>query len=445
MSGLQTLRKLSVSPHHFIKRRNRRNPVLPAGYSRVVHMKDISAVRKIYDAASDRIKNVHIGCFKGMDKPLFLISDQYPGLWMEHVYDSVLYASMEPAYVYLAENAVNLFMDRQTEEGQLPFAVMDGGKRASSQSAVCYWQIQECVSFYTLCLEVYRMNHDRAFLEKAYASGKKWDAWLRRYRMTTGRGLIEMFYGYDTGHDNSGRLNGFACHGNYVVDGIPQNAGTLPPDDGITPILAVDMNANFYRNEKSLAEMARLLGKTEEAEAWEASAGEIKAKLFAHCYNEQDAFFYDADRSGNQRKFKSSTIFHLFLEKVLDPEEDTELIGRIYREHIKNPEEFWTPYPFPSMAVNDPSCAGHPTFNCWGYYTQGLIVLRCIRWMDDYGWNSDMDYICEKWLETWTKHFDTIKLAQEIDPITGIPTNSSQWYSSCMLGYIYAARRLGLV
>ena len=102
-------------------------------------MKDITAVRNIYKEASARIRNVHIACFKDMDKPLFLISNQYPGLWMEHTYDSVLYAAMEPEYVYLAENAVNLFMDRQSEEGQLPFAVMDGNKRADGKSAVL-WQ-----------------------------------------------------------------------------------------------------------------------------------------------------------------------------------------------------------------------------------------------------------------------------------------------------------------
>ncbi|MBR5445082.1 MAG: hypothetical protein IKV57_03105 [Clostridia bacterium] len=408
-------------------------------------MKDLTRIREIYDAAFDRIKNVHIACFKDMEDPLFLISNEYPGLWMEHTYDSVLLATIDPAYIYLAENAINLFVDRQTDEGQLPFAVMDGSKHPSGKTAVCYWQIQECVSFFTLALEVYRLNNDREFLEKIYASGQKWDSWLRKYRMTTGRGLIEMFCGYDTGHDNSGRLEGISCPGNYVKDGVTQNAGVLPPDDGITPILAVDMNCNFYGDEKALAEMARILGKPEEADAWEASAAAVKEKLFRYCWNEEDGFFYDVDRHGNQRKYKSSTIFHLFLEKVLDPCEDRNMIDRIYREHIKNPDEFWTPYPFPSMAVNDPSCSSHKNYNCWGYYTQGGIVLRCSRWMDAYGWHDDYAYVCEKWLETWTKHYDTVKLAQEIDPITGEPTQCSQWYSSCMMGYIYAAKRLGLI
>lgn len=407
-------------------------------------MENTAKIKSICRTAKKRIEDVHIGCFKGMDKPLFCISDQYPGLWMEHAYDSVLLAQLYPEYRPLAENAMELFLDRQTEDGQLPFAVWDGNRMGDGKTVCLYSQVQECVSFLTLCREVYEMTKKRAFLEKTYTVGAKWMDWFRRYRMTSRRGLIEMFCGFDTGHDNSGRLCGIGCPGNYVVDGVAQNASVLPPDDGITPILAVDMNANHYGDLCALAAMARTLGKTDEADMWDKAAADTKAKMFELLWNEEDAFFYDVDKHGNQRKYRSSTIFHLFLEKVLDPATDRDKIERIYREHIHNPDEFWTPYPFPSMAVNDPSCVGHKTFNCWGYYTQGLIVLRCTRWMDAYGWGKDFDYICEKWLKTWTEHYDTVKLAQEIDPLTGIPTKSSEWYSSCMLDYLYAARRLGI-
>lgn len=402
-------------------------------------------VKNIYKTVKERIENVHIGCFKDMDKPLFLISEQYPGLWLEHVYDSVMYAKLNRDKIFTAENAVNLFIDKQTEDGQIPFGVFDGNKRPGGETSAGYAQIQECVSFYTLCLEVYEMNKDKAFLEKAYESGKKWIKWLETYRMTTNRGLVEMFVGFDTGHDNSGRLEGMSCKGNNRIDGVAQKASVLPPEDDITPILAVDMNCNFYGNLLAMSKMANYLGKEDEALCWRNYAKEVKKKLFEYCYDEKDAFFYDVDKKGNKRRYKSSTIFHLFLEKVLDKDEDMEIIERIYKEHIKNPEEFWTEYPFPSMAINDPSCQGHKEFNCWGYYTQGLIVLRCSRWMDYYGWSEDYEYILEKWLETWTEHYDTIKLAQEIDPITGIPTKSSEWYSSCMLNYLYAAERLKLV
>jgi len=404
-------------------------------------------IHQLYTEAMNRIKNVHISYFKDMDKPLFLISEQYPGLWMEHVYDSVMLARLEPDYLNVAENAIHLFIDRQKENGQLPYSVMDRNKRKDlpENGAARYSQIQECVSFFSLAFDVYEMNKNVHFLEKIYSAGQKWDTWLRNCRMTTQRGLIEMFVGYDTGHDNSGRLDGMACQGNYTVNGVCQSAEILPPDDGITPILAVDMNCNFYGDEKALAHMAKALGRDEEARKWNASADEIKKKIFDLCYDEKDAFFYDVDRNGNKRRYKSSTIFHLFLEKVLDINKDKALIDRIYREHISNPNEFWTPYPFPSMAINDPSVPAHKECNSWGYYTQGLIVLRCSRWMDDYGYGADYDFILKKWLEAWTKHYETIPFAQEIDPITGVPTKSSKWYSSCMLNYIYAVRRLGFI
>ena len=54
-------------------------------------------VKVIYDEVMKKIMDVHIACFKDMDKPLFLISEQYPGLWMEHVYDSVFFAKLEPS------------------------------------------------------------------------------------------------------------------------------------------------------------------------------------------------------------------------------------------------------------------------------------------------------------------------------------------------------------
>ena len=388
-----------------------------------------------------RLYGVHIDCFEGMDKPLFLISEAYPGIWLEHVYDSVFLAKNDPSMLYLAENTVNLFIDYQKEDGQLPCLVYDA-KRRKFGDLVGYNQIQECVSFARLAFMVYEMNRDSEFLKKAFESSKKWVEWLKNNRMTTARGLIEMFVGYDTGHDNSGRLKGLSCEGYYVVDGEVQNASVLPPLDEVAPILAVDMNCNFYSNLVHISKMACELGLPREAERFAAEALAVKEKLFELCYDEDDDFFYDVDKNGQKRRFLSSTIFHLFLEGVLDREEDAELIDRIYKRHISNPEEFATPYPYPSMAVNDPSCKEHADRNCWGYYSQGLIALRATLWMEKYGYEAEFDNLCKRWVEVWTDHFDNIKLAQEIDPLTGIPTRSSEWYSSTMLFYLYAVKRL---
>lgn len=398
-------------------------------------------VHLICEEIENRLNKIHIDCFKGMDKPLFLISEAYPGIWLEHVYDSVFLATMDKTKLYLAENTVNLFIDNQKNDGQLPCFVLDGNRRKSG-ALIGYSQIQECVSFARLGLMVYEMNHDLDFLSRLYDASKKWVGWLRANRMTTRRGLVEMFVGYDTGHDNSGRLDGLSCKGNYVIDGVEQNAAVLPPNDDVAPAIAVDMNSNFYSTLISLAKMAQILGLCNESAQFHEEARRVKTRLFETCYDSDDDYFYDVDKNGNKRKFLSSTIFHLFMEGVLDPVDDSYIIDRIYKRHISNTDEFATPYPYPSMAVNDPSCHGHDAFNCWGYYSQGLIALRATLWMERYGMHTELDNLCKKWVEAWTDNFDKIKMAQELDPITGEPTRSSEWYSSTMLFYLYSVKRL---
>ncbi len=400
-------------------------------------------VRRCYDAAWKKITEEHVACFKDMDKPLFLISNNYPGVWMEHVYDAVMYARLCPQGLEIAKNTVNLFLDYQTEAGQFPCYVWNANVIGAEKNVIGYSHIQEVVSFAKLALIVCKMSGDRQLLEKTYLGCIAWDSWLKKYRMTRGKGLVEMFCGYDTGHDESARLEGMSCPGNYTKDGVKQNAGVLPEGDNVVPVFACDMNANFYGSKVALSEMAQMLGKADEAEKWQAEAEEVKAKLFEICYDEDDMFFYDVDKHDNKRKCKSCTVFHMFMEGVLKPGE--ELTEQIYNKHIKNPEEFWTPYPFPSMAVNDPAWRKVTQKNCWGYFTQTLIVLRTSLWMDKYGKTEDHLHVLKQFIKAWTNCYDKIKFGQELDPITGEPSDCAEYYSSSMLSYIYAARRLGIV
>lgn len=410
----------------------------------LIRIKD--EVRSYAREIEKQITDVHIACFKDSDIPLFLISNAYPGVWMEHIYDSVTYAKLYPEHTELPKNTLRLFMSHQTAEGQLPCYVWNGDKiNLPPERLIGYGQIQECVSFGRMCLMTYNQTGDAELLKECYDATVRWVNWLKKHRMTSNRGLIEMFVGYDTGHDNSGRLEGMKYHGNRSAGGNPLNAGTPPEEDDITPILAVDMNCNFYGNLCCLAEMADILGYAKQAKEWRTQAAGVKAKLFEHCFDKDDCFFYDADKNGNHRKYRSSTIFHLFLERVLDVEADAEIIKEIYTRYIGNPNEFKTPYPFPSMSISDPSWRKHTPRNCWGYFTQGNIELRCTLWMDHYGWGGDFDNLCARWVEQWTKYRDTLKVGQELDPVTGEPSNCSPWYSTGMLTYLYGAKRLGLI
>ena len=362
-------------------------------------MLDLEKVKHLYDLCSERVGN-NIKCFRGMDKPLPMISEYYPGVWLEtSVYGAILYALGVADGWEIAENTVNIFIDHQTEDGQLPCYLLDANADLEKYhgAVIGYSQIQECVSFARLCLMVYEQNKDKEFLEKCYRANKAWDGWLRRNRMTTGRGLIEMFCGYDTGHDNSGRFPGLVLKGNYFEhDGIPHNASEPFPDDPIAPVLAVDMNCNFYADNVALSRMAEALGLESEAEMHLEAAKSVKEKLFKLCFDKEDGFFYDVDKNGSKIRCRSSTVFHLFLEGVLDPAWDKELISEIYVKYLSNPKEFATPYPFPSVSASDPSFRKHTDRNCWGYFSQGLIALRTTRWMERYGFTEAFESLLTK-------------------------------------------------
>ena len=393
-------------------------------------------INSIYNQIILKIKRDHIKCINNMDKPLFLISTAYPGVWLEHVYDSIMYARLFND-TSIAVNTINAFIDLQQDDGQYPYSIKEN-------NTVGYSQIQECVSFAKLAFMVYEMILDKSFLLKIYASAKKWVSWLYNNRMTLNKGLVEMFVGYDTGHDNSARLDGMKYKGNYSIGDVKQNAGILPKCD-VAPIIAVDMNCNLYGTLKTISNMANILNLKDEEFKYNEMAYELKANLFKYCYDEDDVFFYDLDKFCNKRKYLSSTIFHLFLEGVLDKTTDKNLIDNLFKLHILNENEFNTSYPFPAMAINDSEWIMHKMPNSWGYYSQALIAIRCSLWMDEYGYSDFYNHILSKWVEGLINNFDKNPMSQELDPVTGISSGASTWYSTSMLLFIYAVKRLKML
>lgn len=390
-------------------------------------------IKAKYAAALERIEGAHIKSFPGQAGPVFLISTTYPGVWLEHVYDAVLYARLNPAAHQVARNQTLLFLRNQKPSGRMPYNVIDSSAAKNWRGGpVGYSQIQECVSLGSLCLETHRLSNDRAYLKEAYRALKAWDAWLVENRMSLGKGLIELFCLYDTGHDNSARLQDIPVK-------CPDTDGILPVDADAVPVIAPDMNAVFYGNRVALTRMAEELGLPAEARDWSEKAADVKRRMFELLYDPDDLFFYDIDRRGRKRKFLSISISNVFQEHVLDKE----TADAIYARHLKNPDEFWTPYPFPSMAISDPGSKKDRDGNSWGYYSQALTALRCARWMDFYGYSADYDHLLARWVEAIAR--SDINFSQELDPMTGEMSKSSEWYSSALILYVYACKRLGYI
>ena len=361
----------------------------------------------------EHILSCNIKRIGASETPVFVISDRYNGVWMEHLLDAVVWAELS-GDTSTAFGQMDLFFDYQKPDGQLPLAVRDKPS---------YGQTQECVSIGSLCLDLLRLKNDEKTAEKWYSGILRWVEWLKKYRMITERGLCEMFCGYDVGHDNSGRLDGMKYRGR-----VSDDAKDFPLGCNVAPVLAPDMNAVFYGDIVAAAKLAKMLQRYTEASRLEEYAAEIRTKIIEVCYEKEDDFFYDVDKNGIKRKIKNISITNVLHEGVTDSEQSR----RIFMRHLWNENEFKAPYPFPSVSMDEPVWKKPDKENCWGYYSQALTVLRATRWMPRLGLEKELAEVLNLWVKAWEKS-RTVKYGQELDPITGEPSSASPWYSSCML------------
>ena len=62
--------------------------------------------------------------------------------------------------------------------------------------------------------------------------------------------------------------------------------------------------------------------------------------------------------------------------------------------------------------------------------------------MDFYGYGEDYDTMLIRWIEGIAR--SDRNFCQKLDPRSGEMSESSEWYSSSLLLFIYACRRLGI-
>lgn len=398
------------------------------------------------------LRSQHIRSNSAHDGRLFFISTAYPGYWLEHLYDPIAWAKLFPEDTDIAISQSRLFLNHQRQDGMIPSYILDndmintlpqaakaytGSEQCPPGLTVYHRLIQECVSVGSLCLEICDMA-PQLDLAWYYERIAKWENWLCQNRMTRKEGLVEIFCGNETGHDNSGRFFGMKHPGDLCAFPHQFREGPLT-DCPVAPLICPDVNAVFYGNRMALATMARRLGKEEEALQWEAKAKQVKEKLMELCFDEKECFFFDVDKNGKQSKVKSISVTTLYCEGVLDQD----LADEIYERHLANPKEFATPYPFPGVALSDATWQQKLEGNDWGYYSQGNVALRTLRWMKRYGREAELHRFMEAWLSAWCRP-DVRKFGQELHPITGVPSKASKWYSTTMLYLLSAMRELGL-
>ena len=382
---------------------------------------DQTEIKKKYNSAlkglQENTRLVH-----GFNQPVLCEGGVYAGIWQEcGPLEGLVYAKQQPK---VALSSHEIFFHHQRDDGYIPCWI--------NANAVGSHSIQMVVPIAATSLELAELLKNESFLAKAYQACSDWDAWLSRNRNTRGTGLCEAFCHYDTGHDGSPRFDDkgmpWEC---------PDNDASKPTHVMGLPYLAPDLSANVYGARVALSKMAEHLDKGAESQMWLEKSEHTRALILKHCYDPEDECFYDVDAEGNFVRVRGDILTRIFGEHVVDQA----TFDRIYQRHIKNPESFWTPYPLPSIAADDPAFIKHLPKNSWGGASQALTALRTPRWFNHYGKTDDHQHLMERWVEAILK---SPAFMQQMNPWTG-EFSTSEGYSPSMLVFIDFVDRLGLL
>lgn len=379
---------------------------------------DKQAIKQKYAAALAGLEQNTKPVF-GYDKPVLIEGGNYQGIWLEcGPLEGLAYGQHAPE---VAKACHEVFFYWQREDGYLPYSIKFDHAGAS--------QIQMVVPIAATGLETAVLLQDESFLAQTYNACVQWDAWLMRYRNTRGTGLCEAFCEYDTGHDNSPRFK------NLPKICLNGDAALCPPSDKL-PYLAPDLSASVYGGRVALAKMADHLGKVSEAAQWQEKAESLRQLIIKHCYDPEDQCFYDVDANGRFVKIRGDVLTRVLGEHVVDQQ----MFDAIYTRHIRNPDAFWTPFPLPSIAINDPLFDHDLPQNSWGGASQALTALRAPRWFEHYGKADDLCHLMERWVEAILA---APEFMQQLNPWTG-EASTSAGYSPAMCVFIDFVERLGL-
>ncbi len=246
----------------------------------------------------------------------------YVGVWQ---WDTFFHAL---AYRYvdtkLAEDQLRIVLDHQREDGMIPDAVHDEGLITHTTAPVDADVTKPPIIAWA-ALKLYQQSGHLDFLNEIYEPLVHWnDWWFKR----------------DDDRD------GIVQYDHPLSSGM----GDSPVWEGGMPVESPDLNVYLCLQMQTLAEIAKLIGETEDAEMWIQRSRRLAARIVEHFYDPTAGLFWPTRDHEPIHVLTPFCLYPLWLgDRLLDKEIATRLVA-----HLTDPSKFWTAYPIPTIAVSDP-------------------------------------------------------------------------------------------
>ncbi len=360
------------------------------------HTQD-QALQRLYDTAVRKCLN-NLNTFAG--DQVLVEGGGYEKIWLEtQPMGGEMYAKRN---MTAALNNQLLFMRHQREDGRLAGSIQgfdDGTVEAQFNKLQGFCFPWPALNMY------YWMGRDAAYLDQLASCLERFDAYLWRVRDSNGDGLLESWCKYDTGEDNALR---YGDAPNYAIGDAP------PQGSSIVPMASMDVTSYSYACRETLAEISRIRGDGK-AEAWQTAADAVAAAIREKLWDDARGACFDKDRSGHT----IDVLCHNTLRCMYWGSISQEMADRFVQEHLTNPDEFWTPLPLPSVAVNDPAFR-NAMENNWSGQCEGLTYQRAILALERYGYEKLVTVLGKKLMQAVID--GGYVFTQQFDPFTGAPS-----------------------
>jgi hypothetical protein len=247
------------------------------------------------------------------------------------------YAWMNPAS---AEDSQRVFMGRQEPSGYIGYRV---GPYVTQTYPVKGEQTTSAPFFSWTNWEIYQISHDRKFLAESYRSGSAFANYILKTRDKDGDGF--MVWG-----------------GNAMLECVRDSQDAVwhlfgDTDDSPSRVKALDFTVMMAMETRSLAEMARALGRPADARQWQQQSDRLAALVRTRMWDPKTGFFYNLSRDngtfvtakGISLKRKEVIGFLPLWAGIATKAQAARLV-----QHLTDPNEFWRRFGVPTLSADDP-------------------------------------------------------------------------------------------
>ncbi len=354
-------------------------------------------------------------------KKVLVEGDIWRGIWLEtQPMGGSMYGKFD---LEIARNNFDVVLDGQWENGKLPALTRLKGPKGTHQAVGFNAPAQYGLDLY------YLLNRDAAFLDKLENALTRYDAFLWEDRSINGNGVLVAYCTSDTGEDGQA---------NTRYDLGRERDKTKNPRF----VYSVSVTADSYANRAVLAKIAAIKGDEAKRQAWQAKADELQKRAMEYFWVEERKAAFDR----NSKEEILPTLNQLNIRAMTQGMFTQQMAEDFVRCHLMNPEEFFTPYPIPSTAVNDPKFINlnkNSEYCSWAGPSMGLTLQRCVKALENYGFYVEIGLIGEKLLNRIGQ--EPVNFPVQFNPLTGEPAGNGAGYGPMILATMeYLSRMYGV-